>query len=224
MVLNEGAKRRALAGTLRLYNTSADFQVGLLQRLGLPRSASLLDYGCGPLRAGLRIIRYLDANKYVGFESRHEAWAAACGEWEAACAAERRVRTRSHLSAKQPLFIFRDWRGSCGWRGSFDWIWCNDVVMHQTDSALRRMLGDLWCYMHPKTRLFLNANVGPAAELGEWQGFPVVQRPSAFYTDAFRGAELHSKVLGTQAELGFPKAGSALQLEQIWFELRKVAS
>jgi len=52
----------AFAKTNRVY------QFEYLKQRDLPRDAAFLDYGCGPVAAGVYFIEYLDAGKYTGVD------------------------------------------------------------------------------------------------------------------------------------------------------------
>ena len=47
-------------------------QLGYLQRAGLRPTSTLVDIGCGVLRAGYWIIGFLNANSYCGIEPHRE--------------------------------------------------------------------------------------------------------------------------------------------------------
>lgn len=57
-------------------------QLEYLIRLGLDPSHRLLDLGCGPLRGGVRFVKYLDAGNYFGIDVNRDLLAA--GRWELA--------------------------------------------------------------------------------------------------------------------------------------------
>ncbi len=57
-----------LGGGSEGWDARGLFQLHLLRAHGLEPSSTLLDIGCGPLRAGLHFIRYLDAGNYQGFD------------------------------------------------------------------------------------------------------------------------------------------------------------
>jgi len=55
-----------------LWDLMGNLQFDLLMSQGLKPSDKFLDVGCGPLRAGVKIIPYLDAGNYVGFEANRD--------------------------------------------------------------------------------------------------------------------------------------------------------
>src|SRR6185312_11871784 len=62
-----------LVGRPEAYAFKQQFQMSFLRAQGLLPRHSLLDYGCGVLRGGLPLIRYLDTGHYVGLDVRPEA-------------------------------------------------------------------------------------------------------------------------------------------------------
>ncbi|MFT3730994.1 MAG: class I SAM-dependent methyltransferase [Hyphomicrobium sp.] len=73
LVLDEKAIARGdykqhLGGGSEGWDARGRFQLELLRAGGLQTSSNLLDIGCGPLRAGVHFIRYLDAGHYYGFD------------------------------------------------------------------------------------------------------------------------------------------------------------
>lgn len=59
---------RAFVGPPRQYDLIGAEQFRLLTSLGLREQHSVLDFGCGSLRAGRLLIPYLDAGRYYGIE------------------------------------------------------------------------------------------------------------------------------------------------------------
>ncbi len=67
--IEAGAYRRYLGGGAENWHSRGAFQLWLLRRLGLTTESTLLDVGCGPLRAGEHFIAFLAAGHYCGVES-----------------------------------------------------------------------------------------------------------------------------------------------------------
>lgn len=63
--LRRGRHRRR-AG--RLWETMGALQLDFLVAQGLTSDARLLDIGCGPLRAGIRFVEYLEPGNYYGID------------------------------------------------------------------------------------------------------------------------------------------------------------
>lgn len=63
-----GEYKQHLGGGSEGWDARGRFQLELLRAGGLQTSSNLLDIGCGPLRAGVHFIRYLNAGHYYGFD------------------------------------------------------------------------------------------------------------------------------------------------------------
>jgi SAM-dependent methyltransferase len=59
--------RRSI-GNIRLWETLGKLQLDYLVGRGLEPKHYLLDVGCGPLRAGIHVIRYLESGHYYGVD------------------------------------------------------------------------------------------------------------------------------------------------------------
>lgn len=55
-------------GLPQFWDKRGKFQLTFMKSAGLQPSHTLLDIGCGPLRAGIFFIEYLDADHYHGFD------------------------------------------------------------------------------------------------------------------------------------------------------------
>lgn len=62
------AFKQYLGGGKRQWEQRGRFQLLFLKTMGLLPSARFLDIGCGPLRAGVHLIDYLDDGHYMGFD------------------------------------------------------------------------------------------------------------------------------------------------------------
>lgn len=66
--IREFEHRKHLGGGSEEWDTRGRYQVALLRHYGLQRDHTLLDVGCGPARAGVHLIEYLDRGRYVGID------------------------------------------------------------------------------------------------------------------------------------------------------------
>ena len=71
------AFKQHLGGGQEHWEQRGRFQLLFLKSMGLIPSSCLLDIGCGPLRAGVHLIDYLDAGHYIGFDYNADFVAAA---------------------------------------------------------------------------------------------------------------------------------------------------
>ena len=89
-----GDYKQHLGGGSDAWDARGRFQLQLLCAGGLQPSSTLLDIGCGPLRAGVHLIRYLDAGNYYGFD--YNASFVAAGQ---------RLIGENNLAAKRPTVV-----------------------------------------------------------------------------------------------------------------------
>lgn len=66
--LDAQAYKNFLGGNAASWEKRGAFQLELLRFLGLQPGASFLDVGCGPARAGVHFIRFLDPGNYHGVD------------------------------------------------------------------------------------------------------------------------------------------------------------
>jgi len=64
---SEEDRLEAMVGPPGVWKDCRDFQINFLRKMGLKTHHQVLDIGCGPLRGGIPLIRYLDAGNYFQF-------------------------------------------------------------------------------------------------------------------------------------------------------------
>ena len=62
------AYKASLGGSKSEWKLRGKFQLEFMKVIGLKPHHEFLDIGCGPLRAGIHFIEYLDKRKYFGFD------------------------------------------------------------------------------------------------------------------------------------------------------------
>lgn len=190
-LLFEEVRLEHLVGPPGAWQESQRFQFDFLRSQGLSASDELLDLGCGPLRAGLVLVEYLEAGHYVGVDVRPRVIAEA----------QRQVARRG-LSSKHPRVLVSTTfgRDELGDR-RFDVVWAFQLLYHLTDDQVTD------CMVEIAGRLTRSgvayANVNSSVPSGAWKQFPYLQRPMAHYLDAGRRAGLDVEPLGSLADLGF---------------------
>ncbi len=183
----------ALVGPAGKWRETRDVQLRMLDSLGLQRHHRLLDLGCGSLRAGLALIRYLDQAHYTGVDSEP-----ACIE------AGRLLVEQFDLTSRQPaLFIDDDFGRSTLPVGAFDRIWCFQVVIHLDEQQVRMFIAAAARLLASGGRVWFTARmpVSDIADQGEpefvqvggWKRFPVTAANVAFFRQiaAKFGLETH---------------------------------
>jgi cyclopropane fatty-acyl-phospholipid synthase-like methyltransferase len=171
------------------------FQMDELQKLGLQPSASLLEFGCDPLTAGIPIIEYLDENRYVGVDVRSSVLDLS---WQQV--------GRAGLSTKNPRLIRSDEFGGAELEDrKFDFIWSFSVLYHLSDEILDKL------FFHVARRLKADgkfiANVMTDMENSTWLEFPFIRRTAESYRSVAAKHGLKTTELGTIEERGFRLPG-----------------
>jgi SAM-dependent methyltransferase len=130
--LAEGAYKRYLGGGAESWDSRGAFQLRLLQSLGMQPAHTLLDIGCGPLRAGVHLIDFLEPGHYAGMDYNPDFIRAA----------EHVVRS-SGLDHKRPKllaiddFRFEEFGASFDYALAFSVL--NNCNSHLKQTCLRRL-------------------------------------------------------------------------------------
>jgi SAM-dependent methyltransferase len=126
------------------HDLGAALQFNLLTRLGLRESDTLLDIGCGPLRAGRLFIPYLLKGHYYGIEPREDAVTRAL---------ELKLG-QDMVRIKSPTFRFATDFKLTAFEQRFDFILANSVFSHCSLDMIRTCLLEAVEVMKPDA-LFL---------------------------------------------------------------------
>lgn len=187
----EEERLEAMVGPPGMWKETRRFQIDFLRRNGLRPSHSLLDIGCGPLRGGIPLIRYLDSSGYTGFDIRpgvvEEAW--------------QQVNIEQ-LQFKSPNIVVSEsfGRDELG-NERFDYIWCFQVLYHLTDDLVEHLFAQL------AARLAIDgccyANVNTVWNDGKWLDFPYVRRSLEFYETVASQFGLCTTSLGQLRNWGY---------------------
>jgi len=191
--------RHNLVGSRSLWREKREFQFRFLTSRGLEPGHTLLDLGCGTLRGGIPLIRYLDEGHYAGLESRAHVLAEG-----------RKELREAGLEHKRPvLSAQRDVTAHDLGDMRFDFAWAYSVLIHMSDGVLDNALG----WVAPRLRtpggvFYANVNIGDRRD-GKWRGFPVVRRPLDFYRQRCAEAGLAMTDLGPIRRFDHPASGGA---------------
>ncbi len=123
---------RAFVGPPGTYDIMAAAQFNLLTFLGLREGQSLLDIGCGSLRAGRLFIAYLRPGGYCGLEPN---------EWLLQEGIEKELG-REALAIKQPTFLSEDGFTLSAFRRSFDFLLAQSIFSHASAGQIRRCFSE----------------------------------------------------------------------------------
>ena len=114
-------------------------QFSLMTLLGLRQEHTLLDIGCGSLRAGKLFLMYLLPERYFGIEPE---------QWLVEEGLEREVG-RELVDRKRPRFLY-DRNFSCTAFGvHFDYIIAQSIFSHASLAQIRRCLSEVRASMKP---------------------------------------------------------------------------
>jgi SAM-dependent methyltransferase len=185
------SERHSLVGPGKLWEMKRAFQIHFLQSVGQTSDQYLLDLGCGTLRGGIPIIKYLEPGHYYGIETR-----------EHVLREGKQELIDSGLQDRVPHLLHIDnLRGNLGTR--FDMIWAFFVKSHLSSSG----------------SFYANVNIGERRLNGAWQGFPRVSRPANFYKQACLKAGLSLRIIGPLRNFGHI-SGAAFQDAQQMLQIR----
>jgi SAM-dependent methyltransferase len=188
--LSRAERRHALVGPARGWQMKREFQLRFLREKGLLPSHEFLDLGCGTLRGGIPIIRYLETGRYVGVESRAKVLAEGKKELqEQGCAA----KAADLIWTPRLSEVHLDRR--------FDMTWAFSVLVHMSDPVLDEALGFVKRHMAPSGIMYANASIGTMPE-GRSQDQPVVARPFPIYREAAARHGLGITDIGSLRECG----------------------
>ncbi len=115
-----------LGGGAENWSKRGAFQVELMKFFGLKPESSLLDIGCGPLRGGVHLIRFLSAGRYSGVDSNPSFLEAA-----------RRTLEQEGLSESAVLSLLDEFDFKT-LKSKFDFALCFSVLNH-CDHLRRKM-------------------------------------------------------------------------------------
>ncbi len=187
----EEERLEAMVGPPGLWREAREFQFRFLRGAGLQPRHRLLEIGCGPLRGGIPLIRYLDPGNYAGIDVRLEVIEEA-----------RRQVVREQLTEKDPVLAASRTFGGEELRGRrFERVWCFQVLYHLEDRLADACLAQVARFMDPGSACY--ANVNADLPQGRWKEFPFLQRPLEFYDGLARAHGMTMRVLGRLQALGY---------------------
>jgi SAM-dependent methyltransferase len=189
--------RETMAGSKKDYHPHRAFQIRFLLKHGLARNHKVLDIGCGNLRGGLPIIKYLSNGNYYGIDCRQVAIDDGLAE----------LKEKNLMKRTPRLYVNEDLKKVC-LNVQFDIIWAYRVLIHMTDDILDDCLDLVFRHLKEDGRFLCDVNIGDK-EGGTWLEFPLIYRSVDFYTDRFCAAGLdlfcdtkspgvHTNLVGTK--------------------------
>src|SRR6478672_3098177 len=128
--MTRAQRRFELVGPPELWEMKRRFQIDFLRRFGLEPQHYLLDVGCGVLRGGIPIIKYLEVGHYYGIEARGKVLAEG-----------RKELAESKLAHKQPHLTLGEHLGELSLARQLDYVWAFSVLIHLEDPILEEVIG-----------------------------------------------------------------------------------
>jgi SAM-dependent methyltransferase len=143
--IQRGDYKRYLGGGSESWDSRGLFQLNLLQSRGLKPSSTLLDIGCGPLRAGLHFIRYLAAGNYCGFDY-NKSFISVC----------QRVIEENDLAGKLPTVLTLTGFDMTTIGREFDYAIAFSVLNHCNEAQRKLFLMNIGRRLAPGGKLFIS--------------------------------------------------------------------
>lgn len=191
-LLKEKEKEGAdLVGLPQAYDQKQKFQFHFLKYIGLTPEQKFVDVGCGVLRGGLPIIKFLNPGCYTGLDVSNEALAIAQKEVIA-----------NNLSAKKTTLLHVDVSlEEIEIPYQADLIWAFSVLIHMTDEHIADCLRFVAKNLKANGVFYANVNLGNAED-GKWREFPVKWRNIEWFEAEANRVGLVVNDIGTLASFG----------------------
>lgn len=153
--------RGTVRGTAAFWEELGRLQLDYLVENGLQPSHYLLDVGCGPLRAGVHFIGYLEPGHYAGIDKRADNLERA-----------RKIELPRHgLEPKHPLFLVNGAFEFSKLGQTFDYAIAQSVFTHLPLNQIMRCLVEMERVLRPGGRFFATIYSNPQGKsyLGDIQ-------------------------------------------------------
>ncbi len=124
---------RAFVGPANDYDIASAIQFNLLTYLGLREYHSLLDIGCGSLRAGRLFIPYLLPSKYFGLEPN---------QWLIEDSIQKEIG-QDLVNIKQPTFAYDQEFSLSVFNCQFDFLMAQSIFSHASQSQISKCLAEV---------------------------------------------------------------------------------
>ncbi len=147
--------RRTIRQDLEHWEYLGKLQLDYLVERGLEPQHDLLDVGCGPLRAGIHFISYLDVGKYAGVDKRPDVLETA-----------RLVEVpRAGVEWKQPALLASDDFELEQLGRKFDFAIAQSVFTHLPLNSIMRCLVEMGKVLKPGGRFYATIFENPHGKL-----------------------------------------------------------
>jgi SAM-dependent methyltransferase len=147
--------RRTIRRNAGYWDYLGELQLNYLVERGLEPGHHLLDVGCGPLRAGVHFIRYLEAGHYAGVDKRDDVL-------ETARIVE---LPRYGLEDKEPALLASERFEFSRLGRTFDYAIAQSVFTHLPLNAIIRCLVEMSRVLRPGGRFYATIHENPHGKL-----------------------------------------------------------
>jgi len=202
-------RRHSLVGNPSVWKYTRDFQFQFLLDQGLQKTDTLMDIGCGTLRGGIPLIKYLDNGNYYGIDVRENVLIEGGKE----------IKTANLESKKPNLIAFEDF-SEIKIDHEFNIMFAFSVLIHFDDKIAENCFEFVSKSLAKGGVFYANVNIA-THENGKWDRFPIVFRSQDFYKNLANKNGLEVEVMGSLLELGHD-TGRKSDRQQIMFKFFKV--
>lgn len=155
---------RSFIGRPQFYDLMGAYQFNLLTFLGLRETNTVLDIGCGSLRAGKLLITYLLPGRYYGIEPE---------EWLVKESIQREIG-QDLVDLKQPRFSHDRSFNLSVFGIKFDYLLACSIFSHASQTQIRRCFREARQVMHTSSIFACTYHKGDSNYKGEEWVYPDV--------------------------------------------------
>lgn len=196
--LVSAASHRRYVGDPETYDTTAALQFSLLTLLGLREHHTLLDVGCGSLRAGRLFITYLSQGNYYGIEPNRQIVQEGI----------EKETGRDLIALKQPTFSYNADFQATHFDTRFDYVLAHSIFSHASCAQVCRCLGEVKKVTKPNAIVVATFREGETNYKGDKWVYP----DTITYTAEYIQALVAQQGLASQLLRQYPHPRS-----QTWF-------
>jgi SAM-dependent methyltransferase len=183
-------RRHSMVGAGKRWKIKQMFQIKFLKDIGLKKEDTFLDIGCGTLRGGIPIIKFLEAKKYYGIDIRKEV----------IDEAKKELKEENLQNKIGGLELFNQFN-ELSLNIEFDKIFAFSVLIHMKDDKLDECLNFVSKNLKSTGEFYANVNIGNIKDLG-WLEFPVMFKSLEFYEIVAKRNNLKVEVIDELQNLG----------------------
>jgi SAM-dependent methyltransferase len=186
------AYKRFICGGAEKWERRGAFQLFFLQKMGLKPQHAVLDVGCGPLRGGVHLIRYLDRRLYYGIDYNADFIRAA----------QKIVKKDALLEQKSPVVRqLNDFDFASSIFVRFEFILLFSVLNHCNNQQIRRFMTQIPRVMKSESKIYITH--------GQWFEASMLSGTPLRLSDQFAHAADVSRELNME-KWGFPGLDSVV--------------